>query len=186
VREAHTAGQRHFGESYAQEATDKMAMLDDLDDITWHFIGPIQSNKTKVLAERFSWVHSVDRSKIVERLSAQRPAALDPLQICIQLNLSGEASKNGCSPAETHSLAELIIELPRLKLRGLMTVPEPTADRAAQRMRFESLHALLNELNRHGLALDTLSMGMSDDLEQAIAAGATMVRVGTAIFGARA
>jgi hypothetical protein len=184
VRAAHAAGQRDFGESYVQEALAKMDALADL-DLVWHFIGPIQSNKTRAVAERFAWVHSVDRLKIAERLSAQRPEAAAPLQVCIQVNVSGEASKSGVAPAEALALARGVARLPRLRLRGLMAIPEPTDDIALQRRRFEALRELKERLAADGLALDTLSMGMSDDLEAAIAAGATMVRVGTAIFGAR-
>lgn len=184
VRAAHAAGQRDFGESYVQEALAKMDALADL-DVVWHFIGPIQSNKTRPIAERFAWVHSVDRLKTAERLAAQRPEAAAPLQVCIQVNVSGEASKSGVAPAETLALARAVARLPRLRLRGLMAIPEPTDDVALQRRRFEALRELKDRLAADGLALDTLSMGMSDDLEAAIAAGATMVRVGTAIFGAR-
>jgi pyridoxal phosphate enzyme (YggS family) len=184
VRAAYAAGQRHFGESYAQEALDKIPQLDDL-DLVWHFIGPIQSNKTRPIAESFAWVHSVDRLKIAERLSAQRPAGLPPLQVCIEVNVSGEATKAGIAPEEIPAVAAAVARLPRLALRGLMTIPEPTDDTALQRARFESLRELRDALNRDGFALDTLSMGMSDDFESAIAAGSTMVRVGTAIFGPR-
>jgi pyridoxal phosphate enzyme (YggS family) len=185
VRAAHAAGQVDFGESYAQEAVAKQVALADL-ALTWHFIGPIQSNKTRALAEHFAWVHSVDRLKIAERLSAQRPPGLPPLQVCLQVNVSGEASKSGAAPAETAALAAAVASLPRLRLRGLMAIPEPTDDPALQRTRFEALRALRDGLGRGGLHLDTLSMGMSDDLGAAIAAGATMVRIGTAIFGTRA
>jgi hypothetical protein len=184
VRAAHAAGQRDFGENHAQEALAKVDALADL-ALVWHFIGPLQSNKTRPVAERFAWVHSVDRLKIAERLSAQRPAALPPLQVCIQVNVSGEATKSGVSPEEAPALARAVAALPRLRLRGLMAIPEPTDDPALQRRRFESLRALKERLVAAGLPLDTLSMGMSDDLEAAVAAGATMVRVGTAIFGPR-
>jgi hypothetical protein len=184
VRAAHAAGQRDFGENHAQEAATKIEALADL-ALVWHFIGPIQSNKTRLVAERCAWVHSIDRLKIAERLSAQRPEALPPLQACIQVNVSGEATKSGVAPDEAPALARAVAVLPRLRLRGLMTIPEPTDDPALQRRRFESLRALKDRLVGDGLALDTLSMGMSDDLEAAVAAGATMVRVGTAIFGAR-
>jgi pyridoxal phosphate enzyme (YggS family) len=184
IRAAHAAGQREFGENHAQEALAKLAALGDC-DIVWHFIGPLQSNKTRPVAERFAWVHSVDRVKIAERLAAQRPERLPPLAVCVQVNVSGEASKSGVAPADAPALARAVAELPRLRLRGLMTIPEPTSDAARQRERFEALRALRDRLVRDGLALDTLSMGMSDDLEAAIAAGATMVRVGTAIFGPR-
>lgn len=184
IRAVHALGQRDFGENYAQEAIDKMDALADL-DLAWHFIGPLQSNKTKLIAERFDWVHSIDRLKIAERLAAQRPAGRAPLQVCVQVNTSGEASKSGCAPGDAPALAHAIARLPNLRLRGLMTVPEPTEDRALQRARFLALAALRERLQGEGLALDTLSMGMSADLEEAIAAGATMVRIGTAIFGAR-
>ena len=184
VRAAHNAGQADFGESYAQEAVEKRAALADL-PVTWHFIGPLQSNKTRAVAEHFAWVHSVDRLKIAERLSAQRPAGLPPLQVCLQVNVSGESTKSGVAPGEVASLARAVARLPRLQLRGLMAIPEPTDDPRLQRARFDALRALRDDLARDGLALDTLSMGMSDDLEAAIAAGSTMVRVGTAIFGAR-
>ena len=185
IRAAYAAGQRDFGESYAQEALEKMPQLADL-DIVWHFIGPIQSNKTRPIAESFAWVHSVDRLKIAERLSAQRPERLPPLQLCIEVNVSGEATKAGVVPAEVQAMARAVSRLSRVRLRGLMAIPEPTDDRALQRRRFESLRELRDSLNRDGFALDTLSMGMSDDFEVAIAAGSTMVRVGTAIFGPRA
>ena len=184
VRAAHAAGQSDFGENHAQDAVAKIAALGDL-DLVWHFIGPVQSNKTRSIAEHFAWVHSIDRLKIAERLAAQRPEALPPLQACIQVNVSGEATKSGVAPAEAPALARAVAALPRLRLRGLMAIPEPTDDPALQRRRFESLRDLRDRLAADGLALDTLSMGMSDDLEAAIAAGATMVRVGTAIFGAR-
>ncbi|NWD25217.1 YggS family pyridoxal phosphate-dependent enzyme [Pseudomonas yamanorum] len=181
VREAHAAGMRDFGENYLQEALGKQAELTDL-PLSWHFIGPIQSNKTRAIAENFAWVHSVDRLKIAQRLSEQRPADLPPLNICIQVNVSGEASKSGCTPADLPALAEAISALPRLKLRGLMAIPEPTDDRAEQDAAFATVRDLQASLN---LALDTLSMGMSHDLESAIAQGATWVRIGTALFGAR-
>ncbi len=184
LRAAHAAGQRDFGENHVQEAAAKIDALTGL-DLVWHFIGPLQSNKTRAVAERFDWVHSIDRLKIAERLAEQRPAALAPLQVCMQVNVSGEASKSGVPPAEAPALARAVAELPRLALRGLMTIPEPTPDMALARRRFEQLRDLQAALVRDGLPLDTLSMGMSDDLEAAIAAGATMVRVGTAIFGAR-
>jgi PLP dependent protein len=184
LRAAHAAGQRDFGENQVQEAVAKMAPLADL-GLVWHFIGPVQSNKTRAVAERFDWVHSVDRLKIAERLAEQRPAGLPPLQVCVQVNASGEASKSGVPPLEAPALAHAVVRLPRLRLRGLMTIPEPTTDMALARRRFETLRDLQAQLVRDGLPLDTLSMGMSDDLEAAIAAGATMVRVGTAIFGPR-
>ena len=181
VREAYAAGMRDFGENYLQEALGKQVELTDL-PLSWHFIGPIQSNKTRAIAENFAWVHSVDRLKIAQRLSEQRPADLPPLNICIQVNVSGEASKSGCTPADLPALANAISALPRLKLRGLMAIPEPTEDRAAQDAAFATVSALQASLN---LPLDTLSMGMSHDLESAIAQGATWVRIGTALFGAR-
>ena len=181
VREAYAAGLRDFGENYLQEALGKQADLTDL-PLSWHFIGPIQSNKTRAIAENFAWVHSVDRLKIAQRLSEQRPADLPPLNICIQVNVSGEASKSGCTPADLPALAQAISALPRVKLRGLMAIPEPTEDRAAQDAAFATVRDLQASLN---LPLDTLSMGMSHDLESAIAQGATWVRIGTALFGAR-
>ncbi len=184
LREAYEAGQTRFAESYVQEAQDKIAALRDL-PIEWHFIGPIQSNKTRTIAEHFAWVHSVDRLKIAERLSAQRPAPLPPLQVCLQVNISGEASKSGVTPGEIAQLAKAITHLPHLRLRGLMSIPEPSDEVAAQREAFAQLRELLEQLNRQGLQLDTLSMGMSQDFAAAIAEGATMVRVGSAIFGSR-
>jgi pyridoxal phosphate enzyme (YggS family) len=184
VREALEAGQHDFGENYLQEALEKIEALAGL-PIVWHFIGPIQSNKTRPIAEHFHWVHSVDRLKIAERLSAQRPDHLPPLDICLQVNVSGEASKSGVSPEALPELAGAAARLPRVRLRGLMAIPEPTPDPELQRRRFEELRALRDALNRAGLALDTLSMGMSDDLESAVAAGATIVRIGRAIFGER-
>lgn len=181
VREAYAAGMREFGENYLQEALGKQAELADL-PLSWHFIGPIQSNKTRAIAENFAWVHSVDRLKIAQRLSEQRPADLPPLNICIQVNVSGEANKSGCTPADLPALADAISALPHLKLRGLMAIPEPTEDRAAQDAAFATVKNLLASLS---LPLDTLSMGMSHDLESAIAQGATWVRIGTALFGAR-
>jgi pyridoxal phosphate enzyme (YggS family) len=181
LREAYAAGLRDFGENYLQEALSKQLELADL-PLIWHFIGPIQSNKTRAIAEHFAWVHSVDRLKIAQRLSEQRPAELPPLNICIQVNVSGEASKSGCTPADLPALANAISELPRIKLRGLMAIPEPTEDRAAQDAAFAAVQHLQASLN---LPLDTLSMGMSHDLESAIAMGATWVRIGTALFGAR-
>ncbi|MNZ32533.1 hypothetical protein D3C78_498640 [compost metagenome] len=181
LRDARACGQRDFGENYLQEALAKQAELADL-DLAWHFIGPIQSNKTKPLAEHFAWVHSVDRLKIAERLSAQRPAHLEPLNICLQVNVSLEPSKSGCSPDELPALATAVAALPHLRLRGLMAIPEPTADVGAQRAAFARLRQLRDSLP---LELDTLSMGMSDDLEAAIAEGASWVRIGSALFGAR-
>jgi pyridoxal phosphate enzyme (YggS family) len=184
LREAYLAGQTRFAESYVQEALDKIAALRDM-PIEWHYIGPIQSNKTRAIAENFIWVHSVDRLKIAERLSEQRPAHLPPLQVCLQINISGEASKSGVVPGEAGALAQAIANLPGLKLRGLMTVPAPGGDVAEQRLPFAQLRKLRDELNLQGLQMDTLSMGMSHDFAAAIAEGATIVRIGTAIFGDR-
>ncbi|MQU64472.1 YggS family pyridoxal phosphate-dependent enzyme [Pseudomonas sp. FSL R10-1350] len=181
LREAYAAGIRDFGENYLQEARAKQIELTDL-PLSWHFIGPIQSNKTREIAEHFAWVHSVDRLKIAQRLSEQRPADLPPLNICIQVNVSGEASKSGCTPEDLPALAAAIQALPRLTLRGLMAIPEPTEVRAEQDAAFAKVRSLQQSLN---MGLDTLSMGMSHDLESAIAQGATWVRVGTALFGAR-
>jgi PLP dependent protein len=184
LREAYRAGQRCFAESYVQEALDKIAALRDL-TIDWHFIGPIQSNKTRAIAENFAWVHSVDRLKIAERLSGQRPAHLAPLQVCLQVNISNEASKGGVFPDEAGALAHAIAKLPGLKLRGMMAIPAPGDDIAEQRLPFSELRELRDELNRQGLQMDTLSMGMSHDFVAAIMEGATIVRIGTAIFGER-
>jgi hypothetical protein len=184
LREAYRAGQDCFAESYVQEALDKIAALEDL-AITWHFIGPIQSNKTRAIAENFTWVHSVDRLKTAERLSGQRPAHLPPLQVCLQVNISMEASKSGVAPDEAGELALAVAKLPGLRLRGLMAVPAPGGDVTAQRRPFAQLRELRDGLNRQGLQLDTLSMGMSHDFVAAIAEGATIVRIGTAIFGNR-
>ena len=181
LREAYAAGIRDFGENYLQEARAKQVELTDL-PLSWHFIGPIQSNKTREIAEHFAWVHSVDRLKIAQRLSEQRPADLPPLNICIQVNVSGEASKSGCTPEDLPALAAAIQALPRLTLRGLMAIPEPTEVRAEQDVAFAKVRSLQQSLN---MGLDTLSMGMSHDLESAIAQGATWVRIGTALFGAR-
>lgn len=185
VAEAAAAGQRCFGENYVQEGAAKAEALAEL-GLEWHFIGPLQSNKTRPVAARFQWVHSVDRLKIAERLSQQRDAHLPPLNLCLQVNVSGEASKSGVPPQELAALAWAVAELPRLALRGLMAIPEPTDDSALLARRFATLRRLRDELAAAGLALDTLSMGMSHDLEVAIAQGATLVRVGTAIFGQRA
>ena len=188
VRDAVAAGEHRFGENYVQEGLDKIAALADLrGQIEWHLIGPLQSNKTRAVAEAFDWVHSVDRLKIAQRLSEQRPAHLAPLQVCLQVNISGEASKSGLAPDEVPAVARAVAALPRLVLRGLMAIPEPAADFAAQRTPHRALHELLARLCVDGLAsLDTLSIGMSADLEAAIVEGATIVRVGSAIFGARA
>ena len=185
VREAAAAGQTDFGENYVQEAVEKMASLQDLPDLCWHFIGPIQSNKTRPIAENFTWVHCIDRDRVARRLSEQRPAGMPPLQACIEVNLSGEASKSGVAPGEVAALALVVASLPGLRLRGLMAIPEPTDDMAQQRMRFATLRGLLEALQKDGLKVDTLSMGMSAGMEAAIAEGATMVRIGTAIFGER-
>jgi pyridoxal phosphate enzyme (YggS family) len=188
VREAFAAGQREFGENYVQEGLAKIGALADLrSQIEWHLIGPLQSNKTRPVAEAFDWVHSVDRLKIAERLAEQRPAALPPLQLCLQVNVSGEASKSGAAPDDVPALARAVAALPRerVRLRGLMAIPEPAADLVSQRAPHRQLRELLQALNGEGLALDTLSMGMSADLEAAVAEGATLVRVGTAVFGRR-
>ena len=184
IREAYQAGQTRFAESYVQEALGKIEDLKDL-AIEWHFIGPIQSNKTRAIAENFAWVHSIDRMKIAERLSEQRPAHLPPLQACLQVNISSEDSKSGVPPGEVGALALAIARLPGLKLRGLMAVPAPGNDFEVQRLPFRKLRDLRDSLNRQGLDLDTLSMGMSDDFRAAIAEGATMIRIGSAIFGNR-
>ena len=184
VIEAARAGQRAFGENYVQEGVAKALATVDL-DLTWHFIGPLQSNKTRPVAEHFAWVHSLERLKIAERLSAQRPSVLPPLQVCVQVNVSGEASKSGCAPEEASTLCRAIADLPRLRLRGLMAIPEATDDDAAQRAAFGRLRSIYNQLRADGLPLDTLSMGMSHDLEAAVSEGATIVRIGTAIFGER-
>ena len=184
LRAAFTAGQRLFGENYLQEALNKQAELADL-DIEWHFIGPIQSNKTQAIAQHFSWVHGVDRLKIAERLNAARPEYLPPLQICLQVNVSDETSKSGVLPTATMALADAIARLPRLRLRGLMAIPAPTPDIKMQRGQFRMVRELYETLRSRGLALDTLSIGMSEDFPAAIAEGATIVRIGSAIFGAR-
>ena len=186
VRDAHAAGQRDFGENYVQEALAKIVELDDLRaDLRWHLIGPLQSNKAREVAAHFDWVHSVDRMKLAQRLSDLRPPELAPLQVCLQVNISGEDSKSGVAPEAALALAREVAALPRLKLRGLMAIPEPAGDLAAQREPHRALRKLLEAMNAEGLALDTLSIGMSADLEAAVAEGATWVRVGTAIFGAR-
>ncbi|MCK2126930.1 YggS family pyridoxal phosphate-dependent enzyme [Thauera aromatica] len=184
VREAAAAGQRAFGENYVQEGVAKVEALRGL-GLEWHFIGPLQSNKTRAVAGAFDWVHSIDRLKIAERLSAQRDVHRPPLNVCIQVNVSGEASKSGVSPDELDALAHAVAALPRLRLRGLMCIPEPSEDPALLRARFALLRERLVRLGGQGLALDTLSMGMSHDIEPAVAEGATIVRVGTAIFGGR-
>ena len=184
VLAAAAAGQTAFGENYVQEGCEKAAATVDR-SLEWHFIGPLQSNKTRLVAEHFAWVHSVDRLKIAERLSAQRPTDLPPLQVCVQVNVSGEASKSGCTPAEALALCQAVAALPQLRLRGLMAIPEPADDAAAQRAPLRQLRELYESIRAAGLPLDTLSMGMTHDLEAAIAEGATIVRVGTAIFGER-
>jgi pyridoxal phosphate enzyme (YggS family) len=184
VRAAYAAGQRAFGENYVQEGVDKIAALTDLPGLQWHCIGPLQSNKTRLVAEYFDWVHSVDRLKTAERLSAQRPAGKPPLNVCIQVNIDGGASKSGVAPADAPALAQAIHTLPGLRLRGIMTLPDP-APQSTMRAQHAHARQLLETLRQAGLPLDTLSMGMSADLEAAIAEGATLVRVGTAIFGQR-
>jgi hypothetical protein len=184
VREAYQAGQRLFGESYLQEALPKLAELADL-DLEWHFIGPIQSNKTRPIAERFAWAHGVDRLKIAQRLAEARPADLPALNVCIQVNVSGEASKHGVALTDALELAGEVNRLPRLRLRGFMSIPQATDDPAEQRRPFRQLRELFDQTRATGIPVDTLSMGMSDDLEAAILEGATLVRVGTAIFGKR-
>ncbi|MDP2879999.1 MAG: YggS family pyridoxal phosphate-dependent enzyme [Azonexus sp.] len=184
VIEAADAGQRAFGENYVQEGIDKIAAISGR-NLEWHFIGPLQSNKSRPVAERFDWVHSIDRLKIAERLSAQRPAYLPPLQVCVQVNVSGEASKSGCAPDDTLALCRAVAALPGLQLRGLMAIPELSDDPAAQRAPFRQVREIFDHIRAAGLPLDTLSMGMSHDLEAAVAEGATIVRIGTAIFGER-
>jgi PLP dependent protein len=186
VREAFDAGVRDFGENYVQEGQAKIDQLAELrSQLRWHLIGPLQSNKTRIVAEHFDWVHTIDRLKIAQRLSDCRPESAAPLQLCLQINVSGESNKSGVAPADAPALARAVAALPRLRLRGLMAIPEPTPDAGMQRTQLRLLHELLNGLRNAGLALDTLSMGMSADLEAAIAEGATIVRVGSAIFGAR-
>jgi pyridoxal phosphate enzyme (YggS family) len=184
IRTAIACGQRAFGENYLQEALSKIEELKS-ENLEWHFIGPIQSNKTRDIATHFDWVHSVDRLKVAQRLSQQRPPELGPLNVCLQVNISGEDSKSGTAPEELAKLAKAVTEIPQLSLRGLMTLPALSSDFEEQRRPFHALHQLWNELRQMGLELDTLSIGMSDDLEAAIAEGATLVRVGTAIFGSR-
>lgn len=186
VREAHAAGQTAFGENYVQEGIAKIEALADLRErLEWHCIGPLQSNKTRVVAEHFDWVHGIDRLKIAQRLSEQRPAHLPPLQVCLQVNVDAGANKSGVAPEEAPALAQAVAALPRLALRGLMAIPEPAPDFEAQRALFLRASAVFEQLRSAGLAVDTLSLGMSADLEAAVAAGSTMVRVGTAIFGGR-
>jgi pyridoxal phosphate enzyme (YggS family) len=184
IREACAAGQTLFGESYLQEALCKKNALSDL-SLEWHFIGPIQSNKSAAIAEHFSWVHGVDRFKIAERLSGQRPPHMPPLNVCLQVNIGGEPTKGGVHPDELEELARAVAGLPSLKLRGLMVIPPPAAGLDAQRKPFAELRGRLQQLNQSGLGLDTLSMGMSNDLEAAVLEGASIVRIGTAIFGGR-
>ena len=184
VREAHAAGQLAFGENYIQEGVDKIAALADL-PLEWHCIGPIQSNKTKLVAENFAWVHSIDRLKIAERLSAQRPVHLPPLQVCLQVNVDGGSNKSGVAPEDLLVLAQAVAKLPHLQLRGIMTIPEPAETEAEARAVHQQAKGLFDHLKTAGLTLDTLSMGMTADLEAAVAEGSTCVRVGTAIFGAR-
>ena len=186
IRALYGLGQRAFGENYVQEALAKQAALADLADAEWHLIGPLQSNKARPVAEAFAWVETVDRVKIAERLAAARPAGLPPLDVCVQVNISGEASKSGVAPADALALARAVAALPRLRLRGLMGIAEPTADRMRQRAQFRALRDRFEACRSAGLAVDTLSMGMSADLEAAIAEGATLVRIGSALFGARA
>ena len=184
VLAAAAAGQTAFGENYVQEGVDKILATSG-QGLEWHFIGPLQSNKTRLVAEHFAWVHSIERLKIAERLAAQRPAHLPPLQVCVQVNVSGEASKSGCLPAEAPALCRAVAALPQLRLRGLMAIPEPADDEAAQRRPFRQLRELYDAIRADGIALDTLSMGMTHDLAAAVAEGATIVRIGTAIFGER-
>ena len=186
IRALYSAGQRAFGENYVQEAEGKIAELTDLSDIEWHLIGPLQSNKTRSVAETVQWVHSVDRLKIAERLSAQRPESMPPLNLCIQVNISCESSKSGCAPDDAVALIQAVSRLPHLRVRGVMGMPEPGIGEAATREQFSMLARLFAEAKAQVPTLDTLSMGMSDDLEIAVACGSTMVRVGTALFGARA
>jgi pyridoxal phosphate enzyme (YggS family) len=185
IRQAFLAGQRAFGENYLQEALEKMVQLEDL-PLEWHFIGPIQSNKTRPVAEHFDWVHGIDRLKIAQRLNDARPDTKAPLNVCIEVNVSSESSKGGLPPEEVLKLAEAIAPLPKLRLRGLMAIPAPTHDIALQHQQFRVLRELFESLREQGMSLDTLSMGMSDDFPIAITEGATIVRIGTAIFGPRA
>ena len=184
IREAYAAGQKLFGENYLQEALDKQSQLADL-AIEWHFIGPIQSNKTQLIAQHFNWVHSIDRLKIAQRLNDARPETLAPLQVCIQVNISNEESKSGVTQQELETLASAISKLPRLKLRGLMAIPEPSNDNNKQRIQFKQVRECYDALLKKGFTLDTLSIGMSDDYRIAIEEGATIVRIGSALFGAR-
>lgn len=188
IRTLISAGQIHIGESYLQEAIPKIRQLADLSaacSVQWHFIGPIQSNKTRDIAENFAWVHTIDRTKIAQRLNNQRPENMPVLNVCLQVNISGEPSKSGISIADLPALAKNVMSLPRLKLRGLMTIPARSQNFEEQRLPFRKLRLALEELNSNGMGLDTLSMGMSDDMEAAIAEGATIIRIGTALFGTR-
>lgn len=186
VRDAFNAGQKLFGENYVQEALDKIEALSDIrSQIEWHLIGPLQSNKTRPVAEAFDWVHTVDRLKIAQRLSEQRPDSLPPLQVCVQVNTSGEDSKSGCAPEEALTLAQAVAKLPRLKLRGIMALPAPSPDPAVQHEALKQVRTHFTQWQAAGLDVDTVSMGMSNDLEAAVQEGATMVRIGTAIFGHR-
>lgn len=184
IREAAGCGQRQFGENFVQEALDKIEALRDL-DIVWHFIGHLQSNKTRAVAENFAWVHSVDREKIARRLSDQRPFHAPPLNVCLQVCLEEEPGKGGAMPEQVPALAEAVASLPQIRLRGLMAIPPPTDDVVRQREYFRRLRTLSEELSAAGLQIDTLSMGMTDDLEAAVAEGSTMLRIGTALFGPR-
>ncbi|PTB85159.1 YggS family pyridoxal phosphate-dependent enzyme [Pseudidiomarina aestuarii] len=186
IEDAYAAGQRHFGENYVQEAVDKAAELKQFDDIVWHFIGPLQSNKTAAVAETADWVHSVDREKIARRLAQQRPATKPPLNVLIQVNIDAEDTKSGVAPDAVNELAAFIAQQPELQLRGLMAIPAAAASSAARKTSFQAMQGLYSQLQTQYPTVDTLSMGMSDDLDLAILHGATMVRIGTAIFGARA
>lgn len=185
IREVYGAGARMFGENYVQEALGKIEALSDVPDIEWHLIGPLQSNKTRVVAERFAWVHTIDREKVAERLSAARPSDRPPLYVCVQVNISNESTKSGIPAGEAIALAHAVAAQPNLRLRGFMGIAEPTDDVSRQRAQFRIARECLDTCRAQGLAVDTLSMGMSDDLEAAIAEGATLVRVGSAIFGPR-
>jgi len=185
VRAAHAAGQRHFGENYVQEGCAKIDALRDLDGAVWHFIGPLQSNKSRMVAERFDWVHGIDRESIAQRLSAQRPAGMPPLRVCIQVNVSGEETKSGVQPDAVPALARAVAGLPNLELRGLMAIPAPAPDAEAQRTPFAALRGIRDQLAAQGIRLPDLSMGMSADYVAAVREGATLVRIGSAIFGAR-
>ncbi len=185
IRAAHALGQRAFGENYVQEACAKMATLSDLGTIEWHLIGPLQGNKARLAAANFAWVQTVDRPQIAERLATARPTALAPLNVCVQVNISGEAGKSGCAPEAAQALARAVARLPRLVLRGFMGIAQDTVDTALQRAQFRALRAEFERAQATGLPVDTLSMGMSADLEAAIAEGSTLVRIGSALFGAR-